>query len=233
MGKRLITQRRGSGTSRYRSPSHRHIQKIKHPVQGGKIIKLIHAPGRKSPVAVLDSNEYIICPLGVDIGTKIEICRSSVSLPEKKAGNVFYLKDLKIGDKIYNIESSSSDGGKFARGAGASAVVAKEGEKKVLIKFPSGTIKYFDGNCRAAIGKVAASGISELYVCRAGRKRHYLRSRAKMPMKVSGIAMNPVDHPHGGGNHPHVGRRSSVGRNTSPGAKVGNLAPQRKKKIKK
>jgi large subunit ribosomal protein L2 len=84
----------------------------------------------------------------------------------------------------------------------------------------------------ATVGLVAGGGHKEKPFAKSGKKFHAYGGKAKAYFKVKGIAMNPVNHPHGGGGHPHVGTQSSVGRNTPPGRKVGRLAPQRKKKVK-
>lgn len=233
MGKRLITQRRGNARgSRYRSPSHRHISQPKLPTNDSQIVRMVHAPGRRSPLALLDTKEYILCPQGIEVGHKIQVTKDGQA-PAKESGNVFRLRDLHVGDKVHNVESKPMDGGKFVRAAGTSASILKEGEAKVVIQFPNGKTKAIDGNCRCAYGVVAGAGLTELYIGKAGKKKQMFRSMARTSFKVSGIAMNPVDHPHGGGNHPHVGRPSTLSRNASPGSKVGNLSPQSKKKKNK
>ena len=109
-------------------------------------------------------------------------------------------------------------------------MVSKGG--KVVLLMPSGSFKSFDPRCRASIGTVAGGGHKEKPFGKAGNKFHAYRSRSKANFKVKGVAMNPVNHPHGGGSHPHVGKPSTVGRNAPPGSKVGRLAPQKKKKEK-
>ncbi len=105
--------------------------------------------------------------------------------------------------------------------------------EKVSLLMPSGAFRSFDPLCRASIGIVAGGGAKEKPFATAGRKFHAWRSKSKAYFKVKGIAMNPVDHPHGGGGHPHVGKPSTVSRNAPPGRKVGRLSPQKKKKEKR
>ena len=95
---------------------------------------------------------------------------------------------------------------------------------------PSGEFKSFDPRCRATVGVVAGGGLKEKPFAKSGNKYHAYRSKSKAYFKVKGIAMNAVDHPHGGGGHPHVGVPSTVSRNAAPGRKVGRLSPKRRRK---
>ena len=83
------------------------------------------------------------------------------------------------------------------------------------------------GKCRATIGVLAGHGRGEMPLRTAGAAHYKAKARGKLYPHVSGVAMNPVDHPHGGGNHQAVHGPNSVARGTSPGAKVGNIAPSR------
>lgn len=230
MGKRLITQRRGTGGSQYRSPSHRHVDDVRLPAfnEGeGKIIDLIHAPGRTSPLAEVmfdGKKDYLLAVEGTKVGQTVTVGKANI-VP----GNIMKLSDIPEGTPINNIEALPGDGGKFAKTAGTSASVVSRGDKVVLL-MPSGAMKEFNPNCRAAIGVVAGGGRDDKPFAKAGKKHHTLRSRSKAYFKVSGVAMNPVDHPHGGGSHKHVGKPSTVSRNAPPGRKVGRLSPQKKKK---
>ena len=230
MGKRLITQRRGRGGSHYLSPSHRHVDDVKLPPFNsgeGTVTDIIHAPGRTSPlteVTFKGKKDYLLAAEGVKVGQKITVGPGEIT-----AGNMMTLADIPEGTPIHSIEGIPGDGGKYAKTAGTSASVVSRGEK-VVILMPSGVLKEFDPRCRAAIGVVAGGGRDDKPFAKAGKKHHTLRSRSKAYFKVSGVAMNPVDHPHGGGSHPHVGGPSTVGRNVWPGQKVGRLSPQKKKK---
>ncbi|MEM2943336.1 MAG: 50S ribosomal protein L2 [Methanomassiliicoccales archaeon] len=233
MGKNLRQQRRGRGGSQYRSPSHRHLGDIRLPpiVEGtGKIIDIVHAPGRTGPLAEIEVNGNVfkmIASEGMAIGQEIVIGRSEMIAP----GNIMTLANIPEGTLVYNIESRPGDGGKFVRCAGNAAVIVSKGAK-VVVQLPSGAMKSFDPRCRAVIGVVAGGGHKEKPFGKAGVKFHAYRSKSKAYFKVRGVAMNPVDHPHGGGSHQHVGRPSTVSRNAPPGRKVGRLSP-RKKKVRK
>jgi large subunit ribosomal protein L2 len=230
MGKRLITQRRGRGGSQYRSPSHRHVDDVKHPAFDagvGVVTDLVHAPGRTSPLTEVTFNgkkDYLLAAEGVKVGQKL-----TVGPGEIKPGNIMTLSSIPEGTPVHNIEGIPGDGGKYAKTAGTSASVVSRGEK-VVVQMPSGVLKEFNPRCRAVIGVVAGGGRDDKPFAKAGKKCLTLRSRSKAYIKVSGIAMNPVDHPHGGGSHPHVGKPSTVSRNAPPGRKVGRLSPQKKKK---
>lgn len=145
------------------------------------------------------------------------------------SGNVKALSSVPEGTYVHNIEGRPGDGGKFVRTSGTAATVVSRGNKVVLL-MPSGSFKSFDPNCRAAIGVVAGGGHKDKPLAKAGKKFHTYQSKSKAYIKVRGVAMNPVDHPHGGGSHQHVGRPSTVSRNASPGRKVGRLSPRKKRR---
>ncbi len=234
MGKNLRQQRRGRGGSVYRSPSHRHLGVMKHPLadkKSGKVVDLIHAPGKTCPVAKVDFGgnvEMMIAAEGMMVGQKIMVDGT----PEIVSGNIMPLGNVPEGTLVFNVEGRPGDGGKYIKTAGTSGTVITKGEKVSLL-MPSGAFRSFDPLCRASIGIVAGGGAKEKPFATAGKKFHAWRSKSKAYFKVKGIAMNPVDHPHGGGGHPHVGKPSTVSRNAPPGRKVGRLSPQKKKKEKR
>ncbi len=157
---------------------------------------------------------------GLQVGQPV-----SVGAPNVDRGNALPLRDIPEGTLVYNIESSPGDGGRFVRAAGASAVVVAHGERTV-VQLPSGQFRPFNPACRATIGVVAGAGRGDKPFAKAGKKVLAYSSISKAPFKVRGVAMNPVDHPHGGGAHQHVGRPSTVGYGAPPGRKVGRLSPK-------
>jgi large subunit ribosomal protein L2 len=233
MGKRLITQRRGRGFGRYKSPRHLRFTEAKHPrllVGAGTIVEFVHEAGRIAPIAKVDygsMEQFMIAPDGAMVGQEVTVGPGGAVA----AGNTKAVGQLPEGTVVYNIESQPGDGGKFARTAGVAATIVTHGPKTVLL-MPSGKFKEVDKRCLATVGLVAGGGHKDKPFVKSGKKFHAYHGKAKAYFKVKGIAMNPVNHPHGGGGHPHVGTQSSVGRNTPPGRKVGRLAPQRKKKVK-
>ena len=241
MGKRIITQRRGRPGGPYQSPSHRHkagksgIKYLPIDKSKGKIKELIHDPGRSAPIANVElstgdrsgQNFKFLASEGMFIDQEINVGEGSEIVP----GNVMPLRVIPEGTPIFNIESQPGDGGKFVRAGGTVAIVLTQGAKTV-VQLPSGQFKPFHPECRATIGVVAGGGRKEKPYIKAGKKFHALRSTGRKYPRVSGVAMNPVDHPHGGGAHQHVGKASTVSRHAPPGRKVGRLSPKKKKKKK-
>jgi len=230
MGKRLRTQRRGKGSRTYSSPSHRHRGPVHLPKiddLDGVVVDLVHSPGHTAPLAKVRfgrNDVFMLASDGLQIGETVSIGKISV-----ERGHVLPLGRIPESTLIFNVESKPGDGGKFARSAGTAAMVLSHGTKTV-VRLPSGMFRSFDPKCRAVVGVVAGSGRGEKPFAKAGKKVQALRSRAKAPFKTSGVAMNPVSHPHGGGSHQHVGKPSTVSANAPPGRKVGRLSSKKKKK---
>ncbi|MBT3971729.1 MAG: 50S ribosomal protein L2 [Euryarchaeota archaeon] len=229
MGKRIRAQRKGS-SPRYKASSHRFPGASRIPrVDGevGKVTELVHSPIHTAPLArVKFSNgetTLVVCTEGVSVGSSIAI-GSNVSI---RPGNVTTLSQIPEGTPINNVELRPGDGGKIARTAGNSCLlVARLDNGKVRIELPSGKLKEIVGSCRATIGVLAGHGRSEKPLMKAGTAHYKAKARGKAYPRVSGVAMNPVDHPHGGGNHQAVHGPNSVSRRSPPGSKVGNIAPR-------
>jgi len=225
MGKNLQTQRRGRGTSpTYRSPSHRHPGIPSHPklTGDGVVVSIEHAPGRTAPLARVhygNKEVLMIAPDGLQIGQRVTVGGYNID-----RGNTLPLGSIPEGTLVYNIESFPGDGGKFVRAAGTTAVIVSQAARTV-VQLPSGQFKTLDPKCRATIGVVAGAGRTDKPFAKAGKKVLAYRSISKSPFFVRGVAMNPVDHPHGGGAHQHVGRPSTVSWHAPPGRKVGRLSP--------
>lgn len=229
MGKNLPTQRRGRGTSpTYRSPSHRHPGPVVHPhLRGeGVVVDLFQAPGHTAPLARVrygTQEVLMIACDGLTVGQNV-----TVGQPNIDRGNTLPLGEIPEGTLVYNIERRPGDGGRFVRAAGTQAVVVSQGDRTV-VQLPSGQFEPFHPMCRATIGAVAGAGRGEKPFTKAGKKHHAFRSFSKPYFDVRGVAKNPVDHPHGGGSHQHVGRPSTVGYDAPPGRKVGRLSPKPKR----
>ncbi|UCH88993.1 MAG: 50S ribosomal protein L2 [Thermoplasmata archaeon] len=238
MGKRLKTQRRGRG-SIYRSPSHRHrvgrggIRYLKSKTAiKGQVKDLQHDPGRSAPVAKVVTDDGVKTWVIANEGMRVEQEVLYGTDVPNASGNVLPISEIPEGTKIFNIESQPGDGGKFVRAGGTYATVVSHGVKTV-IQLPSGQFKPLDPDCKATIGVVAGGGRKDKPMIKAGKHWYATRSRAKKFPTVSGVAMNPVNHPHGGGAHQHVGKPSTVSRHAPPGRKVGRLSPKRKSKKKR
>ena len=112
-------------------------------------------------------------------------------------------------------------------GAYATIIAQSEDGLKTRVKLPSGIRKTIDSKSRAMIGVVGGGGRNEKPILKAGVKYWKFKAKRKMFPVVRGVCMNPVDHPHGGGNHQHVGKPTTVSRRTPPGRKVGLIAARR------
>jgi large subunit ribosomal protein L2 len=235
MGKRIISRRRGYGTGTYRSPSHRHHSPIYHPapsVEGeGHVRSIEQAPGRSAPVAELVMADgtvvRTIASAGLSTGDKVMLNRGALD-----RGSLLPLGEIPDGTLVSNLEVHPFDGGRLVRAAGTSALVVAHTGREVTVQLPSGSFKQFLSACRAQVGTIAGGGRSERPIIKAGKKVHSTQSLARAPFKVRGVAMNPVNHPFGGGAHQHVGRPSTVSAGTWPGAKVGRFSPKRKRRVR-
>lgn len=233
MGKRTLVRRRGRGGKQFRAIISGKIAPTKFPnfkineLHSGMVADIVHERGRDAPLAKVkfdDGNySYIPAPEGTTVGSKIEIGQDAN--PSSK--NILPLESIPDGTLVCNIEKNIGDGGKLIKAAGSSAIVFSHSIDSVKIKFPSGTILNMNPKCRAMIGIVAGGGKTEKPFLKAGNKAKYMQSRGRLYPIVRGIAQAAVYHPHGGGRHQHIGHPSSVGRNTPPGAKVGNISPRK------
>ena len=229
MGKRIRAQRKGVSRV-YRVASHRFPGESRLPKQNEQLVtvsELIHSPVHTVPLARLkleDGGEtLVVAAEGMSIGEQFAV-GEAVAL---KPGNITYLRNIPEGTPIHNVEMRPGDGGKISRSGGSSAILETRMGDQVRIRMPSGRLKDLPANCRASIGVLAGHGRTDKPMMRAGGAHHRAKARGKRYPTVSGVRMNPVNHPHGGGNHQHVAGPSSVARGTPPGAKVGNIAPRR------
>ncbi|MHA1380318.1 MAG: 50S ribosomal protein L2 [Candidatus Helarchaeota archaeon] len=237
MGKRIRVQRRNSPT--FKANTHRRKGKVSHlPLSdqtiSGKIIDLVHESGRGTPLALINfdngQKKFILIPEGVFIGQRIEIGNNA----NIKEGNTLPLKKIPEGTPIFNIELKPGDGGKLVRAGGTYSTIISRLPTKIMIRLPSGKMKSFLPNCRATIGIVAGGGRPEKPIVKAGKKYHMIKPKRKKWPITRGVAMNTVDHPHGGGGHQHIGKKgSTVSRNAPPGRKVGLIAARRSGRKKK
>ncbi|BAW30956.1 MAG TPA: 50S ribosomal protein L2 [Methanothermobacter sp.] len=231
MGKRLRSQRLGRGTPTYRSASHRFKAKIRYKPQNenlkGKVVDIIHDPGRTAPIAKIEyengDEDFILAPESIRVGEEIY---NGTPAPIKP-GNILPLKEIPEGTPIYNIENQPGDGGKLVRSSGTYASLITHDIDKVVIELPSGELKALDPKCKATIGVVAGGGRREKPFLKAGKHYHALKAKGKKSVVVRGVAMNAVDHPHGGGNRQHPGRPTTVSKHAPPGRKVGSIAAKR------
>jgi large subunit ribosomal protein L2 len=200
----------GRVTSRHRGGGHKRKYRIidfRRDKDGvpARVASIEYDPNRSANIALLHYQDgekrYIIAPLGLKVGDRIV----SGSGSEISVGNAIVLRDIPLGTAIHNIELNIGHGGQMARGAGSYAqLMAKEG-KYALIKLPSGEVRMVPLDCKATIGQVGNLEHEKLNDGKAGRSRW----KGKRP-HVRGVAMNPVDHPHGGGEGKSSGGRHPV-----------------------
>jgi large subunit ribosomal protein L2 len=201
-GGRISVRRKGGGHKRrYRIIDFRR-DKIGIP---GKVAAIEYDPNRSSFIALIvykdGEKRYILAPEGLSVG------KSIISGPETafEIGNAMPLAKIPLGIQIHNIELNLGRGGQMARSAGTSAtIVAKEGGY-VTLRLPSGEMRMVNEKCYATIGELGNKDHMNVSLGKAGRSR-WLGKRPK----VRGTAMNPVDHPHGGGEGKTKGGRHPV-----------------------
>ena len=233
MGKSLIQQKRGKGSSRYRSPGF----KFKGPAVFARydadktitaqITDLVHCSGHSAPLMELKYSDgqsgLLQAPEGVKVGDKIEASMSA----ELKSGNILPLKSIPEGTSIYNIESNPGDGGKFVRTSGAFARIITKMDNGIVVELPSSKRRTFLPDCRAIIGIISGSGRTEKPLLKAGTNFFKKTAKNQFWPKVSGTSMNSVTHPFGGRSSHAKGIPTQSARNSPPGRKVGKIAPKR------
>ncbi|HHX67063.1 MAG: 50S ribosomal protein L2 [Miniphocaeibacter sp.] len=188
---RITSRHRGGGAKRrYR------IIDFKRDKDGipATVASIEYDPNRTANIALLNyadgEKRYILAPNGLKVGYKIESGENA----DIMIGNALKLKDIPVGTTVHNIELKPGKGGQLVRTAGAEAqLMAKEG-KYAQLRLPSGEFRLVLQECRATIGQVGNLSNELVTIGKAGRSRHL----GKRP-HVRGSAMNPVDHPHGGG----------------------------------
>lgn len=190
---------RGVVTSRHRGGGHKRLYRIidfrrdKHNIPA-KVAAIEYDPNRNARIALLfyqdGEKRYILAPADLKVGSTVI---SGENAPFE-IGNALPLARIPLGSDVHNIELVAGRGGQMVRAAGASAqVVAKEGNY-VTLRLPSKEVRMVRKECYATIGKVGNADVRNLKLGKAGRTRHLGRRP-----HVRGSVMNPVDHPHGGG----------------------------------
>ena len=217
----------GKLTVRHRGGGHKRLYRIidfKRTKDGipARVATIEYDPNRSARIALLNyadgEKRYILAPNGLKVGDVVE----SGAEADIKPGNALPLKNIPLGTIIHAVELKIGKGAQLVRSAGTSAqLMAKEGDY-ALLRMPSGEIRRVHVNCRATIGEVGNLEHENITIGKAGRSR-WLGRRPE----TRGIAMNPNDHPHGGGEG-----RSPVGRK-SPMTKWGKIAMGKKTRRKK
>jgi large subunit ribosomal protein L2 len=199
---RITMRRRGGGHKRrYREIDFR---RNRHG-ESATVVAIEYDPNRSARIALLEYEDgerrYIVSPLGLTVGTAVE----SGPGVDIRIGNAMPMTDMPVGSVIHNIEMRPGKGGQMVRSAGGAAqLMAREG-KYATVLLPSGEQRIVLAACYATLGQVGNLDHENIVIGKAGRSR-WLGRRPK----VRGVAMNPVDHPHGGGEGKSSGGRHPV-----------------------
>ncbi len=221
MGKNIISQARGKGSSRYRVPP-RKIYLASYKNIPGTVVDLVRDSIRSAPVAVVRYDDgttgYIIAPEGISVGNRI-------------SDYISPLEKIEIGQTVFGIELHPNAGPQLCMASGSAGIlVGKEGGY-ALIQLPSKKQKFIRLACRATKGVPAGEGRREKPYVKAGKKYHAMFARGRLYPRSKAVNMNAVDHPFGGKSGP--GQSKSVSRHAPPGAKVGSISPRRTGRRKK
>lgn len=149
-------------------------------------------------------------------------------------GNILPLSQIPEGTVICNIESQPGDGGKLCRASGDYGIIISNDHDKGVsrVRLPSGSKKTISLKCRAMIGLIAGGGRTDKPILKAGRAFHKYRVKRNEWPKVRGVAMNPVDHPNGGGNQQHMGKPGTIRRDRPAGSKAGQISARRTGRVR-
>jgi large subunit ribosomal protein L2 len=232
MGKRIIQQARGKGSSTYRVSKKAFKYQIKIPknLSGeGTVIKLVNSRAHTCPLAKISYEEgsfFIPAFNGMVEGQKVNFEGKEIN-----KGSIRKLKEIPVKSKIYNIESKPNDGGKFIKAGGNYATVTRVVGDKIFVLMPSKKEKAFHKDCRAVVGIIAGAGRIDKPVLKAGKKHHIKKTKSKLWPRTGALKVNAIDHPFGSGRGKNP-KSKIAKRNSAPGQKVGLLRPRRTGKKK-
>ena len=193
---RVTARHRGGGAKRrYRQID---FKRLKDGVPA-RVVSVEYDPNRSCYIALLHyadgAKSYILAPQGIGVGATVESGPKADIAP----GNSLPLRNMPTGTVVHNVEMVPGQGGKLGRAAGtAIQVAAKEGDY-VTLRLPSSEMRMVRAECRATVGSLSNPENQNIKIGKAGRSRH----KGKRP-QTRGVAMNPVDHPHGGGEAHHT-----------------------------
>ncbi len=161
----------------------------------GKVATVEYDPYRNCRICLINyvdgEKRYILQPKGLKVGDTVLSAEAGLDI---KPGNAMKLKNIPVGTLVHNIEMNPGQGGKLARSAGSYAQIMGRDGKYVSLRLPSGEMRYILGECMATVGTIGNEDYANIVIGKAGRNRH----RGIRP-QTRGSAMNPIDHPHGGG----------------------------------
>jgi len=188
----------------------------------GTVSSIEYDPYRNCRIALITYTDgdkrYILQPKGMNVGDKVQAAEGGLDI---KPGNAMKLKNIPIGSIVHNVEMKPGKGGQMVRSAGGSAQIMGRDGKYVSVRLPSTEMRLILGECMATIGTVGNEEYSNIVFAKAGRSRHMgIRPQTR------GSAMNPIDHPHGGGE----GKTNSGRHPVTPWGKPTKGAKTRRKK---
>ncbi|HQB50702.1 MAG TPA: 50S ribosomal protein L2 [bacterium] len=230
---KITVRHRGGGHKRYIRIVDFKRDKFDVP---GKVMTIEYDPNRNARLALVcyadGEKRYIVAPVDLKVGDEI---MSSQKLIEIKTGNALPLEYIPAGMPVYNVELRPGFGGKLARSAGNAVYVMGVDKKNAQLRMPSGEIRLVNKACLCTVGQVSNPDIARINLGKAGRTRHL-----GIRPTVRGTAMNPKDHPHGGGEgnqpiglkYPKTpwGKHALGVRTRNPKAASNSLIIQRRKK---
>jgi len=188
----------------------------------GRVDAIEYDPYRNCRIALITyadgEKRYILQPQGLKVGDSIQAAESGLDI---KPGNAMKLKNIPVGTILHNIELKPGKGGQIARSAGGYAQLMGKEEKYVILRLPSGEMRQVLAECMATVGVIGNEDWINIVIGKAGRNRH----RGIRP-QTRGSAMNPIDHPHGGGE----GKKNSGRHPVTPWGKPTKGAKTRRKK---
>ncbi|KAI0976225.1 60S ribosomal protein L2 [Xylaria arbuscula] len=242
MGRVIRNQRKGNGgiftantrlrkaPAKFRSLDYAE----RHGYVRGVIKEIIHDPGRGAPLARVtfrhpykfkQIKETFIANEGMYTGQFVYAGKNAALT----VGNILPLASMPEGTVVSNVEEKVGDRGTLGRTSGNYVTIVGHNpdEGKTRIKLPSGAKKIVSSSARGMIGIVAGGGRTDKPLLKASRAKHKFAVKRNSWPKTRGVAMNPVDHPHGGGNHQHIGKASTISRYAAQGQKAGLIAARR------
>ena len=188
----------------------------------GKVSTIEYDPYRNCRIALVTyadgEKRYILQPKGLNVGDEVQSAESGLDV---KPGNAMKLKNIPVGTTVHNVELKVGKGGQMVRSAGTSAQIMGRDGKYVSLRMPSSEMRLVLGECLATVGTVGNEEYSNIVIAKAGRTRHMgIRPQTR------GSAMNPIDHPHGGGE----GKTNSGRHPVTPWGKPTKGSKTRRKK---
>ena len=244
MGKRILAQRKGRGSSTFRASTHKRVAPAQYPPAitpkecfeasiNGVVEAFVHDPGRGAPLAFVrfENGEtcYTVPPEGTFKGQQIRLGGKA----PVEVGNILPLGKVPEGTLVCSLELRPGDGGKLAKSSGAYATVAGHTPQGTMIRLPSGRTRYISDYCMATVGVVSGAGRTEKPFLKAGEKFHMMKAKGHKYPRTRGRAMVAAAHPYGSSKR-SARKGTTTSHGAPPGQKVGLIAArgagQKKKK---